>query len=485
MNMFEPRVLPPAPYTTLEDYIAAGGGAGLDAARTLDADAIIAELEASGLRGRGGAGFPTGTKWRTVAGYASPMLPTTVVINGAEGEPGTFKDRAILRANPYAVIEGALIAAHTLGAPEVIFALKAAFATELARLRAALEEVAAAGWSTGVLLNVFEGPGEYLFGEESGLFEAVDGRPPLPRIAPPYRRGVDEVYEHTDDPPDDEHGLPAHVDMATPDGETPAPPTLAENVETAANVPGIVAKGASWFREVGTEQSPGTIVCTVTGAVQAEGVGEVAMGTTLREVIDTIGGGVFNHHGIAAVMSGVSTGLLPGDRLDTRLTYEDMAAAGSGLGSASFIVIDDRTDVVSIVAGASRFLAVESCGQCAPCKRDGLDAAAALARLSRSEPEADDVEVLRAACDTISVGARCALARQHEAIIRSLLDRFGPALDAHAAVPPTAPGAEPALVAALVDIKGSVAVVDKHHADKQPDWTYNAEDSGKWPADRL
>jgi NADH-quinone oxidoreductase subunit F len=483
--MFEPRVLPVAPYTTLEDYMAAGGGAGLDAARALDAEAIIAEVEASGLRGRGGAGFPTGTKWRTVAGYASPTLPTTVVINGAEGEPGTFKDRAILRANPYAVIEGALIAAHALSAPEVIFALKSTFRTELDRLRIALAEVETAGWSAGIKVNVFEGPGEYLYGEESGLFEAVDGRPPLPRIAPPYRRGVDEVYQHPGDEHDDERGLSAHVDMATPDGETPAPPTLAQNVETAANVPGIIAKGASWFREVGTEQSPGTIVCTITGAVTTEGVGEIAMGSTLRDAIDTIGGGVFNDHGVAAVMSGVSTGLLPGDRLDTPLTYEDMAAAGSGLGSAGFIVIDDRTDVVSIVAGASRFLAVESCGQCAPCKRDGLDVAAALARLSRSEAEDGDVALLRDACDTISVGARCALARQHEAIIRSLLECFGPALDAHAAVPPAAPAVEPALVAALVDIEGSVAVRDTHHADKQPDWTYNDEDSGKWPADRL
>ena len=183
---------------------------------------MIAEVEASGLRGRGGAGFPTGTKWRTVAAYGSSVLATTVVVNAAEGEPGTFKDRAILRANPYAVLEGALIAAHAVGANEIVFATKARFVEELRRVRSAVDELTNAGWTKDVTISIVEGPAEYLYGEETALLEVIDGRPPFPRIAPPYRRGVVEVL--TDDDVGSESGLAADVEMATADDETLAPP---------------------------------------------------------------------------------------------------------------------------------------------------------------------------------------------------------------------------------------------------------------------
>ena len=269
------RVLPAEPYRTLSDYLSAGGGAALEAARKVTPGVLIDEIDASGLRGRGGAGFPTGQKWRTVAGYASPVVSSTVVVNAAEGEPGTFKDRAILRANPYAVLEGALIAARAVGAASVIVATKARFSTEIARLRAAVDEIAEAGWCDEVKVTIVEGPSEYLYGEETALLEVLDGRPPFPRIAPPYRRGVDEVVA-TDEDVESGSGLSADVEMAGPDHETLAPPTLANNVETFANVPGIIAKGAAWFRSVGTAESPGTIVATITGAVQRDAVGEVA-----------------------------------------------------------------------------------------------------------------------------------------------------------------------------------------------------------------
>ena len=190
------------------------------------------------------------------------------------------------RANPYAVLEGALIAARAVGAASVIVATKARFTTEIARLRAAIDEIAQAGWCDEVKVTIVEGPSEYLYGEETALLEVLDGRPPFPRIAPPYRRGVDEVVA-TDEDVESGSGLSADVEMAGPDHETLAPPTLANNVETLANVPGIIAKGQAWFRSVGTPESPGTIVATITGAVQHDAVGEVALGEARCAVSST------------------------------------------------------------------------------------------------------------------------------------------------------------------------------------------------------
>ncbi len=231
-----------------------------------------------------------------------------------------------------------------------------------------------------VEVSVVTGPYEYLFGEETALLEVIDGRPPLPRIAPPYRRGVVEVVEHDDDVASGS-GSSAHVEMAGPDHETSAPPALVDNVETLANVAHIVAEGAAWFRELGTEASPGTIVCTVTGDVVRPGVGEIPLGTSVREAIDVVAGGPDAEHPVKAVLNGVSGAPLPAALLDTPLTYEDMAGVGSGLGTASLIVVGEGTDMTAVAAGAARFLAVESCGQCTPCKVDGLVLADALDRL--------------------------------------------------------------------------------------------------------
>jgi NADH:ubiquinone oxidoreductase subunit F (NADH-binding) len=324
----------------------------------------------------------------------------------------------------------------------------------------------AAGWFEGVAVDVFEGPDEYLYGEETALLEAIDGRPPFPRVAPPFREGIHE--------PDSS----AEAEMA---GATDEPPVLVDNVETLANVPAIVANGAAWFREVGTEESPGTIVCTVTGATQKDAVGEVAMGTPVREVIDAVGGGALPGHEIMGVLSGVSASPLPGDALDTPASYEAMAAAGAGLGSGSFIVIDDHDDPVAVAAAASRFLAVESCGQCVPCKRDGLDLADRLAKLANNEADHADVKLIAELADTVSDEARCALARQHEAVVKGFLARFPDAVDAH--LDRRTKPAEPVVIAELLDVKGGVAVVDEEHTRKQPDWTYSDEYSGKFPAE--
>jgi NADH-quinone oxidoreductase subunit F len=452
------RVLYPRSIGSLEEYLGRGGGRGLEAARNLAPGRLVAKVTASGLRGRGGAGFPVGRKWRTVARNRSAMSsPSTVVVNGAEGEPGTFKDRTILRTNPYVVVEGALIAAKAVGADLVIFALKRSFETEVARTRVAIREAEGAGWADGVELRVFEGPDEYLYGEESALLETIQGGYPLPRVVPTFRRGIQR--------------------------DTPIAPALVNNLETVANVPRIVGRGPAWFRTLGTAESPGTVVCTVTGQTRQHGVGEVHMGTPLREVIHAVGGGPRPGRRIKAVMSGVANRVITGSALDTPVSYEGMAAIGSGLGSAGFVVFDDTADMVAVAAGAARFLAVESCGQCVPCKWDGMALAELLARVCRSKASVHDMEIVRRRLLTVTERSRCYLATQQQNIIGSLLECFRNEFVAH--LEGRAAPCEPELVAELVDIRDGAAVLDARHRDKQADWSYDKWYSGKVPAECL
>ncbi len=471
----ESRVLATEPVATLDDYVRHGGGRGLDAAKRLGPTGVIEDLEAAGLRGRGGAGFPTGRKWRTVAENLSPAMPATVVVNAAEGEPGTFKDRAIVRSNPYQVLEGALAAAATVGSDGVVVALKASFGREIARMRAAMDEVRAAGWSDGVDLFVVEGPSEYLFGEETAMLEVVAGRPPFPRVAPPFRHGVDETGTAV-------ASAASNVEMAGPDAEL-MPPALVNNAETFANAAAILAEGADWFRAVGTEQSTGTIVCTVTGHTRRHGVAEFPMGTPLGEVIDTIGGGPLSGREVMAVMSGVATPLLPGSALDTPVSYEGMEEAGSGLGTGGFIVFDDSTDPAAVARGVSHFLAVESCGQCTPCKQDGLALAELFDTLQRSEADENTLADIEDRVRTVSERARCYLAHQHQRVADSILRLFPDELAAHADGRRGAGRAE--LIVPILDIDGDRAVLDEHYADKQPDWSFDETYSGQSPADRT
>jgi NADH-quinone oxidoreductase subunit F len=393
-------------------------------------------------------------------------------VNGTEGEPGSFKDRMLLRRNPYRVIEGALIAAEALDADPVVIAVKASFEREVHRLNLALDEIAKAGWTDRQLV-LFEGPSEYLYGEETALLEVVDGREPFPRIAPPFRHGVDDVG------PDPVSA--AGSVLASPGGQTPAAPTLVNNAETLANIPGILAEGAQWFRQAGTDESPGTVICTVSGGGRRAGVAEFEMGTPLREVIETIGG---PGAPIRAVLSGVANPFLPGDRLDTPVTYEAMQAAGTGLGAAGFLVFSEADDLAAAAAGVARFLAVESCGQCTPCKQDGLAIAEILSRVVCGQPQADDAEELASRVTTVGDEARCGLAGQQQRVIGSLLELFPDAVRAHfedAAVPD-----DPVLIAPLVDITDDGrAIIDERHRAKQPDWTFDEIYSGQAPADRL
>lgn len=458
------------------------GGEAFTVARAMTPEEVIELIEESGLRGRGGAGFPTGTKWRTVRDYSSNVLTTTVVVNAAEGEPGTFKDRTILEHNPYLVLEGALIAAYAVDANEVIIATKAEFRDIVAKLRGAIAEITEEGWADGIDIVVVEGPDEYLYGEETALLEVIDGRPPFPRIAPPFRRGVTEIVE-VDADVRSGSGLSAHVEEAAPAGETEVPPTLVNNVETLANVPRILCEGIAAFRSEGTERSPGSILCTITGHVRTPRVAEIELGTTLREAIEIVGGGAEPDRQLIAAVPGVSGSIIPADRFDIPLTYEDMSAAGYGLGSAGFHVLDDTVDPVSMVAGMSRFLAVESCGQCTPCKVDGLRLADLLEGIAASNATEHDLVELRRRASTVSDGARCSLGRQHEAVVQGLLDNFGPFVDAH--VQGELRGVEPTLVAELRDVGDGTVVVNERQADKLPDWTYGEIWGGETPVERF
>lgn len=467
------RVLDADRIDSLDDWMAAGGARGLAKAWKLGPDEIVEILTDSGLRGRGGAGFPTGSKWATVRADRSAEVPATVVVNGAEGEPGSYKDRSILLANPYRVIEGALIAAAVVEADQVVIALKTGADEVVERVRGAIDEVREAGWLIGVAIDVVVGPEHYLYGEETALLEVINGREPFPRIAPPWRRGAEDLG--------DDSALAGQAELAAP-GATPVPPALVNNVETLGNVPGIVANGAAWFREVGTEASPGTIVVTVSGGTERAGVAEVPMGTTLRQAIDLVGGGA-RSGSVLGVLPGVSGPVITGDHLDVPLSYEGFDAIGSSLGAGAFLVVDESDDPVAIAEGASRFLAVESCGQCQPCKQDGLAIAGILGRLRTSEPEPRDEDELGSRLETVADGARCYLATQHQQVVSSLIQAFPESFGAHLAG--EAEVATPVQIAEIDHLDGDEAVLDPGQATKQPDWTHDAISSGAAPADRL
>lgn len=470
------RVLDRLPIGTLAEHAAIGGLRALHSARATDPAVIIDLVTDAGLRGRGGAGFPTGVKWRTVADNAtsSPIAPT-VVVNAAEGEPGTFGDRAILAANPYRVLEGALIAAHAVGARSIVVTTKERFTHQVDRLRVARDEMRGSGVLDGVDIEIVTGPSHYLLGEETALLEATAGRPPFPRIAPPYRHGTTEVVDI-----DAGESGASRVHLASEGGD--APPTLVNNVETLAHVPGIVQHGARWFRMLGTDESPGTSVFTVSGDTRRAGVGEFPLGTPVGDIISDLGGGVEDGE-IAFVLSGIANGVLTADELDTPATYEAMDDRGSGLGTGGFLVFSTETDPIAVAHGVSRFLAIESCGQCTPCKDDGLEVARLLDAVRRGDASQDQADAIAPTLARVPEGARCDLARQHERIVASILDRCaGQSVDLAA----ESLTRSPVLIAPITgfDDDGNVEI-DEDHSTKQPDWTHDERSSGTSPAERY
>ena len=471
------RVLDEQPCADLDAYVALGGGEALAMVRRVEPANVIDALTRSGLRGRGGAGFPTATKWSSVMANASPVQTTPVVINGAEGEPSTFKDRAIIRNNPFRVIEGALVACAVLGSDELIVCLKGSFTQEWQRLTSAVDTMREAGWLNDVTVRFVAGPNAYLFGEETALLEVVEDRQPFPRVSPPWRRGVDE----------DDDVAPANAPLATPQGSSAAP-VLVNNVETFANVALIVRNGPDWFREIGTDGSPGSLVCTVVGDVVQSGVGEFPMGTSLREVIDELGGGPLPERRIVAALPGASGAVVAEKQFDTPMTHEAFRAAGTALGSAGFFCIDDAFSPLLAAHGAARFLAVESCGQCTPCKDDGLALTELLGGLIDGTAPEDAIGEIGSRLQTVTNEARCNLALQQQIVVGSLIARCGDLsrTTLGSSIPAeVVEAANARLLVPLLDIVDGTAVFDEQEAKKQPDWTFDVVDSGTYPAQRL
>jgi NADH-quinone oxidoreductase subunit F len=447
------------PIRSLADYRAAGGGEGLRAARALGPWRTAEEVTLSGLRGRGGGGFRTGRKWLSVLESSRDGERRFVVCNGAEGEPGTFKDRAILRHNPYQVVEGLAIAAFAVGATAAFLATKAAFAGEVAALQRALAEMTAAGLAGDVPISIVLGPDSYLFGEEKALLEVVEGEDPLPRRDPPYQHGL-----YASGP---SSGWSARDDVDA--GGEAANPTVVNNLETLATVSHILGHSAEWYRELGTWDSPGTTVFTVVGDVARPGYAEVELGTSVREIIDRVGGGPLPGRRVKAVFSGVSNGALTADHLDVPATYEDLRAAGGGLGSAGFIVYDDTADMVAVARMFARFLHVESCGQCGACKTHSGAISEALARLEQRGDDAD-IEEIGARLRVVTDQNRCYVPVELQTVVASILRTFPEDFVAH--LEGTPPPTRLYRLPKITDMVDGTVTYDPRIARKQPDWTY-------------
>ena len=448
------------PVTSVADYRARGGGGGLRMARSLGPWRSAEEVTLSGLRGRGGGGFRTGRKWLAVLEASRDDERRFVVANGAEGEPGTFKDRAVLRHNPYQVIEGLAIAALTVRASQAFLAVKAGFTVEVEILRRALAEMQAAGLAGDVPIKLVLGPDSYLFGEEKALLEVIEGEDPLPRRDPPYLHGL-----YASGP---QMGWSAHSggDAA----REAANPTIINNVETLATVPHILANGAEWYRALGTWDSPGTTVFTVVGDVVRPGYAELELGTTVRDVIEIVGGGTHPGRSVKAVFSGVANGVITGVNLDVPATYEDLGAIGSGLGSAGLIVYDDTADMVAVSRMFARFLHVESCGQCGACKLHSGAISDTLALVERNEAEDRNIEELAAGLRVVTDQNRCYLPVELQTVVASILREFPDDFATHLERTPTP--SRLYRLPLIVDIADGTVTYDARIGLKQPDWTY-------------
>jgi len=465
-------LLPDEPLRSVDEYVAFGGAQGLARARELGPEQTIQEISLSGLRGRGGGGFPTGRKWQTVR--RARGTTKYVVVNAAEGEPGTFKDRALMRRNPYQIVEGAAIAALTMGAVRVYICLKATFEQEIARMTEAVEEMQVAGLAGNTTMAIVTGPEEYLFGEEKAMLEVIEGNAPLPRLLPPFEHGLFAVAPQMG-------WQAAGADPDAPRGRFQAQPqsnpTLVNNAETLATVPPVLAHGAEWHRAMGTAHSAGHVICTVVGDVSHAGVAEIELGMSLGEAIAQIGGGMPPGREVKAVCSGVANAVVTGAHLDAEVSHEGMQAAGSGLGSAGFIVYDDTACMVDVAHAFSRFLWVESCGQCEACKLGSEDITAALERIEFGGGADIDVQEIGARLLTVTDGTRCALPVEEQIVIASILrtypEEFADHLEGR-----LCERRHDLDLPKIVDIADGVARYDEHQRFKQADWTYAAAPSG-------
>lgn len=441
-------LIPASPYESYAAYAKSMGEHAVPKARKAGPDQVLAEVERSGLRGRGGGGFPTGTKWGTIRKHPCPIR--TVICNAAEGEPGTFKDRWLIRRNPYAILEGMLIAAHVVGAREMYIAIKESFQKEIARLQEAVGELSEAGLFDGCTLTIVPGPEEYLFGEEKALLNVLEGQGPLPREAhyPPYERGL----------------------RATAESPNPA---LVNNVETFAHVPGIVRHGAESFRRLGTSDTPGTLLFTLSGDIDKPGVFEAEAGIPLRELFFRLGGGPRGPRSFKAAMCGVSASVIGPEKFETRADFGSLRLIGAGLGSGGFILIDDETSIPRVAQSVARFLYVESCNQCTACKHGLRTASRAIDELFDPRTATpDDYERALFGARSAPQGNRCYLPAGGAQVIPSLMTRFKSEFDAQLARPKSGPGRW--RIPKIADYDDAVRkfVYDVRQDTKNPDWTY-------------
>jgi NADH-quinone oxidoreductase subunit F len=388
--------------TKLGEYRAVGGYDTLAKARGMQPQAVLDELLAANVRGRGGAGFPMGKKASFLA--KGTGKPTYLVVNADESEPGTFKDREIMLRVPHRLIEGCLITAHTIGSQHVFIYIRGEYLDEFEILRAALEEVREAALLGGVTIVLHRGAGAYICGEETALLESLEGKRGQPRSKPPFP-AVAGVY---------------------------AAPTLVNNVETIATVPAIVERGGEWYASLGVENSAGTRVFSLSGNVVNGGNYELALGTTLREFVYDIGGGIPDGRELKAIIpGGSSVPVLTADQIDTPLDFDSMAEAGSMLGSGAVIVIDDRACMVQLGLRVAQFYMHESCGKCTPCREGTRWMVQLLRKIEDGHASQSELELLLDVCDRILGKCLCPLGDAAAMPIASYVDRFRDEFQAH------------------------------------------------------
>ncbi|MGH3105441.1 MAG: NADH-quinone oxidoreductase subunit NuoF [Gaiellaceae bacterium] len=381
--------------TKLTAFREVGGYEQLERARAMEPSAVLDELLAANIRGRGGAGFPMGKKASFLA--KGTGRPTYLVVNADESEPGTFKDREIMFAVPHRLIEGCLIAAHAIGSEHVFIYLRGEYLAEFEILRAALEEARAENLLGGVTIVLHRGAGAYICGEETALLESLEGKRGQPRSKPPFP-AVAGVY---------------------------ASPTLVNNVETVATVPKIVEIGGAAYAGLGVENSAGTRVFSLSGNVVNGGNYELPLGTTLRELIYDLGGGIPDGRELKAIIpGGSSVPVLTADQVDAGLDFDSMAEAGSMLGSGAVIVIDDRCCMVQLGLRVAQFYMHESCGKCTPCREGTRWMVQLLRKIEAGDASQGDLDLLLDVCDRILGKCLCPLGDAAAMPVASYVDKF-------------------------------------------------------------
>jgi bidirectional [NiFe] hydrogenase diaphorase subunit len=395
----------------IEDYIAEGGyRAVIHAVTEMTPQQVVAEVTTSGLRGRGGAGYPTGLKWSTVAKAVATQK--YVICNADEGDPGAFMDRSVLESDPHRVLEGMLIAAYAVGASEGFIYVRAEYPLAIKRLKTAIRQAERLGLlGTNICGTRFNfridlrlGAGAFVCGEETALIASVEGKRGTPRPRPPY---------------------PAAEGLF-------GQPTLINNVETYANVAPIIRNGGAWYAEIGTEKSKGTKVFALAGRVQNTGLVEVPMGITLREIVFEIGGGIPEGRSFKAVQTGgPSGGCIPAEFLDMPVDYESLAKAGSIMGSGGMIVMDESSCMVDVAKYFMDFCMTESCGKCIPCRVGTYQMHRILNAITNMTATEQDMKMLEELCDLLRNTSLCGLGQSAPNPVVSTLRYFGEEYRAH------------------------------------------------------